>query len=103
MNVECETCLLCEQHLKLLQVFLLVQVDSVFRQLRHVVNVNLLLVQDPGHLGEELLEGPHPLRVDLQKSGQQRSHVFLDPGGEEAGGGELAVPLDRPVLTRLDS
>jgi hypothetical protein len=29
--------------------------------------------------------------------------VFLDPGGEEAGGGELAVPLDRPVLTRLDS
>ena len=103
MNVECETCLLGEQHLKLLQVFLLVQVDSVFRQLRHVVNVNLLLVQDPGHLGEELLEGPHPLRVDLQKSGQQRGHVLLDPGAEEAGGGQLAVPLDRPVLARLDS
>ena len=75
----------------------------MLRQLGHVENVQLLLGQNFGDLGEELFEGPHPLRVDLQKSGQQRGDVLLDSGAEQTVVGQVPAPLNRSVFTCLNT
>ena len=114
--------LLVQQQLEVLEALLLVEVDSVFRQSVHEEDVNLLLVQDARDLGEEPLERPHLLGVDLEepicegiiliwrhftrilkayKPGKQRRAVLLDACAEEARVGQLPVPLDGSVLARL--
>ena len=80
----------------------LVDVDPVRRQLVHEVHINLLLGQKIRHFGEKLFKSPHLLRVDLEEAGEDGGEVLLDALAEEAGGGQLAAPLDGTVLRGLD-
>ena len=55
--------------LEVLEALLLVEVDPVLGQSVNEEYVDLLLAEDARHLGEEPLERPHLLRVDLEQPG----------------------------------